>query len=168
MQSLISSFNLPDADCRQAERMRATIDVVKTGDQSAVYRDQGNKNLLHVIDPTPNIKPLQEVWQAITTEEITTDVHNAIARAKEINATRRGWKIKIIPAKDHRLVTRYLGGAVIQLNHYQRPGVTTHMPQEEVLKARDIGDDIHLVSVKEHNTSTTTQATSPSQETRCR
>ena len=107
-----------------------------------------------MIDPTPNIKPLQEVWQAITTE-ITTDVHNAIARAKEINATRRGGKINRIPAKDHRLVTRYLGGAVIQLNHRQRPGVASHMTLEDVLKARDIGDDIHLVVVKEHKTSTT-------------
>ena len=108
-----------------------------------------------MIDPTPNIKPLQEVWEAITSEEITTDVHNAIAREKEINATRRGRKIKIIPAKDHRLVTRYLGGAVIQLNHRQRPGVASHMTLEEVLKARDIDDDIHLVGVKEHRTSTT-------------
>ena len=82
-----------------------------------------------------------------------------------VSRTQTADKINRIPAKDHRLVTRYLGGAVIQLNHRQRPGVGSHMTLEEVLKSRDIGDDIHLVSV--NNTSTTTQATSPSEETRC-
>ena len=126
--------------------------------RSAINRDQGNKNLQHVIDPTTNAKPLVEVRQVYTSEKIKTDVHNAIAHEKELkelNATRRGGKIKRISDIEHRLVTRYLGGAVIQINHYQRPGVSSLMTLEEVLTAKDVGDGILMIGVKEHKTSTT-------------
>ena len=151
LQFLIASTDLPDADSLQAERLRAAINMVKTSGPSAVNRDQGDNNLRHVMEA----KPLNEVMQALTAEVITTDVHNAIARAKHMNATRRGGQIKKISDKEHRLVTRYLGGAVIQLAHCQRPGVASHMTLEEVVTAVDIGDDTHLVGVKQYNTSTT-------------
>ena len=60
-----------------------------------------------------------------------------------------------LAGKEHRLVTRYLGGAVIQLAHCQRPGVCSSMTLDEVVKAVDIGDDTYLVGVTEHKTSTT-------------
>ena len=122
---LIASSSLPDEDCRQAERLLAAINMVKIGVQSAVNKDQGDNNLRHIMYPTENTCQLKLVMQAVTSEAISTDVHNAIARAKAISEKRRGGDFIKISGKEHRLVTRYLGGAVIQLAHCQRPGAKT-------------------------------------------
>ena len=115
----------------------------------------GNKNLRHILHPTENTCQLDQVMQAVNSEAISTDVHNAIARAKAISEKRRGGDFSKIAPKEHRLVTRYLGGAIIQLEHCQRPGVCSAMTLDEVVQAIDMGDEMYLVGVLEHKTSTT-------------
>ena len=155
LQFLIASSSLPDEDCKQAQRLLEALNKVRSGVQSAVNKDMGNKNLRHILHPTENTCQLDQVMQAVNSEAISTDVHNAIARAKAISEKRRGGDFSKIAPKEHRLVSRYLGGAIIQLEHCQRPGVCSAMTLDEVVQAIDMGDEMYLVGVLEHKTSTT-------------
>ena len=75
---------------------------------------------------------------------------------KSANEKRRSHQaMREVSSNDHRLVTRYLAGAVIQLCHFQRPGVAANMTVKEFAIAMQVGDDgERLIAVTKHKTAT--------------
>ena len=141
---------------RLVERSMPAMDAHVSAVHKSVRGGQAAKNVANLVDPSTRPVSLQTAQRAYTDPKVKQDVADAIARAKSSNEKRRSHQtLNDVPANDHRLVTRYLAGAVIQLCHFQRPVVASNLTVEEFALAMEVGDDgERLIAVKNHQMAT--------------
>ena len=153
---LISSSQISDAEAQLVTRFMPALQAHISAVQKAVTRDQAAKNVANLVDPSMRPVSLQMVQRAYTDPKVRQDVEDAVSRAKAANEKRRSHQaMREVSSNDHRLVTRYLAGAVIQLCHFQRPGVAANMTVKEFALAMEVGDDgERLIAVIKHKTAT--------------
>ena len=136
------SANTTDKEANLIQRFQKALEAHIKGINKISHAEEADKNVDELLDP--ELHPgLAEVQQAYFHLEIKQDVSDIITTAKQNKCQPK--------QKDRGLVMRYLAGAVFQLGHFQRPGVSANLTVAEFKKPLSVNNQ-HLIVVRKHKT----------------
>lgn len=139
-----------DAEKHHARDYLDFLEIHLKSSGHVAYVDSSDKKFQRMVDPDFATPPLEVVCEAYTSPKICIKVMDLISKGRKQN--RRAAVFVRLPGDEELFVMRYLAGAMFQLCHSQRPGVSEHMKMAEFSRVRHINAH-HVVCVREHKTS---------------